>query len=279
MQKRIDNWGVLGGLAIIHLGALAAFVPQFFSWTAFFVMLGLIYATNGVGIAFCYHRLLTHRSMKVPKALEYFTALLGTLSLQGSPVDWVATHRIHHAYSDTGKDPHNSNLGFRWSHLQWLYLANQSLPSPELQERMAPELVADPYYRFLNKNFVLLQFVLAGVLFLAGGLPFVVWGMFVRLVFTYHLTWLINSAAHSTGYQTFRSNDRSRNCWWLGIIGWGEGWHNNHHAFPSSARHGLAWYEFDITWLTIRLLRACGVARDVRVPSRKLQNRLRLTRS
>ena len=275
-EKRVSNWGVLSGLAFIHLGALAAFDPHMFSWPAFFVMLGLIYLTNGLGIAFCYHRLLTHRSMKVPKPLEYLTAIFGTLSLQGSPIDWVATHRIHHAYSDTGKDPHDSNRGFSWSHLHWLYLANETLPSQGDQARLAPELHASPFYQFLGRYFWLLQLGLAAVLFLAGGLPFVVWGVLVRLVLTYHLTWFVNSAAHNWGYQTYRSNDRSTNCWWLGVLGWGEGWHNNHHAFPSSARHGLAWYEFDATWLTIKLFRALRIVSDVKLPSAALRQRLRM---
>jgi len=276
MSKNTRYWWTSLRLIGLHLGALAALIPNFFSWPAIFVMLALVYATSGLGIAFCYHRLLTHRSFKVPIALEYFTALLGTLTLQGSPLHWVGTHRIHHAYSDTDQDPHDSNRGLSWSHIQWLYMSNPRIPTKSDVLRMAPELGSNQFYALLDRNVLSLQIAVAIVLFAAGGISFVIWGVFVRLVLTFHVTWLINSAGHSSGYQTFRSHDRSMNCWWLTLLAWGEGWHNNHHAFPSSARVGLAWFEFDITWLTIALLRAVGIATGVKVPSDALQDRLRL---
>jgi stearoyl-CoA desaturase (delta-9 desaturase) len=133
--------------------------------------------------------------------------------------------------------------------------------------RLAPDLCKDPYYRFLESSNVLWQPIVGLALFALGGWPWVIWGVFVRIVFTYHITWLVNSAGHHFGYRSYRTNDESRNNWWVALLTWGEGWHNNHHAFPSSARHGLRWFELDTTWLTIRVLEAVALARDVCVPT------------
>ncbi|MDP9017723.1 MAG: fatty acid desaturase, partial [Candidatus Eremiobacteraeota bacterium] len=192
LKKKIENWPVFVGLAIIHIGALAALLPGMFSWSAIVVMLVLAYITGALGVTLNYHRTLTHRSLKMVKPLEYLTAVFATLSLQGGPIEWVATHRAHHAHSDSEKDPHNSNEGFRWSHLTWLYLANRAILTREQQLRMAHDIAAEPFYVFIDKYQLVLQAALALVLFAFGGLPWVIWGVFVRLVVTYHLTWLIN---------------------------------------------------------------------------------------
>jgi fatty-acid desaturase len=138
-------------------------------------------------------------------------------------------------------------------------------------------LTAIPYYVFLEHNQLQLQAALAFILFATGGWSWIVWGIFVRSVVVYHITWLVNSASHATGYRTYRTADRSTNCWWLALLGWGEGWHNNHHAFPSSARHGLRWYELDVTWITIRILAFAQLARDIKLPTPEMRRRLRLT--
>jgi stearoyl-CoA desaturase (delta-9 desaturase) len=148
--------------------------------------------------------------------------------------------------------------------------------APSERPRWAPDLIKSPFYRALEQYNVFAQLALAVVLFLIGGWSWVVWGIFARLVFTYHCTWLVNSASHAVGYRTFKTGDRSTNNWWVGILALGEGWHNNHHAFPFSARHGLRWFEFDATWLTIRLLRALRLARNVRIPTREMMARLSL---
>jgi stearoyl-CoA desaturase (delta-9 desaturase) len=256
-------------LAAIHLGALGVFFPALFSWPAVGVALALYYVTGGLGICLGYHRLLTHRSMRVPRALEYVLATFGVLALQGGPITWVATHRAHHAFSDTDRDPHNSRRGFWWSHMEWLYRSNPARLTAADERRFAPDLARDPYYRFLDANAALVQVALGVALLLAGGWPFVVWGIFLRLVVTYHATWLVNSAAHLTGYRWYRApgSDQSTNNWWVALVAWGEGWHSNHHAFPSSARHGMRWYEIDFTWMMIRALAFLGIAVDVRVPS------------
>ena len=258
-------------ILVVHLGACLAFAPAFFSWSALGVAVVLYYLTGGLGICLGYHRLLTHRSMRLARPLEYLVATLGVLALQGGPIAWVATHRAHHAYSDTPRDPHDSRRGFFWSHMEWLYRNNPARLSREDERRFSADLDADPYYRFLEKSAPWWQVGLAVAFFVIGGWPWVIWGVFVRLVLTWHATWLVNSAAHLRGYRTYRApgQDQSTNNWVVALLAWGEGWHNNHHAFPSSARHGLRWFEIDFTWLTIVLLAKLGIASDLKVPDRQ----------
>jgi fatty-acid desaturase len=264
------------GLLFLHLGALLAFVPAFFSWSALGVAVLLYWATGAIGICLCYHRILTHKSLQVPKPLEYAMAMLGALALQGGPVEWVSTHRAHHAKSDREGDPHSARRGLRWAHMDWLYLPNEYRLSVPEQRRLAPDLYAQPYYRFLEKTAILWQIVLGLVLLMLGGMPWLVWGLFVRVTVTYHLTWFVNSAAHFSGYRSFRTGDLSTNNWWVALLAWGEGWHNNHHAFPFSARHGLRWFELDLTWLTIKFLAALRLARDIKIPTPAMMKRLAL---
>lgn len=141
---------------------------------------------------------------------------------------------------------------------------------------MCPDLYADPFYRSLAYLHVPLQIALGLALLAIGGWPALVWGGFVRLVFTYHTTWLVNSASHATGYRTYRTTDRSTNAWWVALLSWGEGWHNNHHAFPFSARHGMAWWEIDVTWWHIKVLRVLHLVDRVLVPTQAMRDRLRL---
>jgi fatty-acid desaturase len=275
MTKNRFNWPTWTGLAVIHIGALAAFIPGTFSWSAVAVALFIYYLSGGIGISLCYHRLLTHRSLTVPKWLERFTALLGTLALQGGPIEWVSTHRIHHAYTDTDGDPHDAHRGLMWTHVDWLYQPNKNRPNLAEQQRYAQDLWVDPFYQFLGKYHVPLQILLGLVLFAIGGVSWLIWGTFVRLAVLYHVTWFVNSAAHEFGYQTYNTGDKSTNCWWVGFLTWGEGWHNNHHAFPFSARHGMNWFEFDPTWLVIKGLRAVGLATDVKIPTPAMKERLK----
>jgi sn-1 stearoyl-lipid 9-desaturase len=269
------NWPTWTGLAIIHLCALAAFIPGTFRWSAVAAALVIYYLTGGIGISLCYHRLLTHRSLSVPKWFEYICALLGTLALQGGPIEWVSTHRIHHAHTDTSEDPHDAHRGLLWTHVDWLYRPNKNRPGIAAQQRYAPDLWKQPYYRFLDRNALLLQALLGVVLLAVGGVSWLIWGIFVRLAVLYHVTWFVNSAAHRFGYQTYATGDQSTNCWWVGILTWGEGWHNNHHAFPFSARHGMRWFEVDPTWWAIRLFRLFGLARNIRIPTPAMQAKLR----
>ncbi len=257
------------GLVAIHIGALAAFLPAMFEWSAVLVAFAVLYVTGGLGIALCYHRALTHRALRLRKPLEYTLAIFGALALQGDPIRWVGTHRKHHAHSDVEGDPHGRNVGFRWAHIRWLYRPNTAMPQAGELRRYAPDLHAQPFYRALQYSHGALQLVLGLALFATGGWSWVVWGIFVRLVVSYHATWLVNSAAHHVGYRTYRTHDLSTNCWWVALISWGEGWHNNHHAFPYSARHGLRWFEFDPTWWNVRLLAFVRLADRVKLPPPK----------
>jgi fatty-acid desaturase len=260
-------WTNRAGLLGVHVGALAAFVPGTFHWSGPVVAGVLLYLTGGLGIALCYHRSLTHRGLRMRKPLEYVFAILGSLALQGDPIRWVATHRKHHAHSDTQGDPHGRNVSFRWAHVRWLTELNDALPTTDELARYAPDLQAQKFYRALEYLHLPLQLILAGLLFALGGWTWVVWGIFVRLVVSYHATWLVNSAAHSLGYRTYPTGDLSTNCWWVALISWGEGWHNNHHAFPYSARHGLRWFEIDPTWWSVKTMALLRLVDHVRIPT------------
>ena len=273
MSERTREWANRIGLGAIHACALAAFVPALFHWSGPVVAAALLWITGGLGITLCYHRTLTHRGLRLRKPLEYVLAIFGALALQGDPIRWVATHRKHHANSDRDGDPHGRNIGFRWAHIRWLYEPNTAMPGDEELRRFAPDLCASRFYRALQVMHVPLQFVLAGVLFALGGWTWVIWGIFVRLVISYHATWLVNSAAHSLGYRSFRTGDLSTNCWWVALISWGEGWHNNHHAFPYSARHGLRWFEIDPTWWSVKVLALLHLADRIKIPSPKALQR------
>jgi len=276
-RKARRDYAVGISLAVIHLGALGIFIPALFSWQAVAVAVTL-YVLTGFGITLGYHRLLTHRALALWKPAEYFVAVIGALALQGGPIEWVATHRAHHANSDREGDPHDAHRGMPWAHVEWLYRSNKYRVPFEERPRWAPDLQNDQFYVFLDRNHALAQVVLGLILLAIGGWSWVVWGIFARLVFTYHCTWLVNSASHALGYQTFRTGDRSTNNWFVAIIAFGEGWHNNHHAFPFSARHGLRWFEFDPTFWMIRVLGWIRVAKNVRIPTREMIQRLQAPR-
>jgi stearoyl-CoA desaturase (delta-9 desaturase) len=225
----------------------------------------LWWVSGSVGIGFTYHRLLTHRGFKVPKWLEYVGTVCGMLMSEGGAITWVAMHRIHHAHSDKpGQDLHTPKDGFWWSHMGWI-LCRLDLSYREMEQRYAPEMVADPVHLALNRLHVLPNILLGFALFALGGWSWLIWGMFVRLVVGLNTTWFVNSATHTWGYRTFETNEDSRNLWWVGLLAWGEGWHNNHHAFQRSARHGLAWWEFDANWVLIRSLAAVGLVSDIQL--------------
>ncbi len=258
------KWEIVAGIAAMHAGALLA--PFTFTWSAFWVFFVLQFLTGLLGITLCFHRLLAHRSFQVPKWLEYALTVCGSLALQGGPIKWVATHRVHHAFSDRPQDPHSPTRGFWWAHILWLFAYDEVLDHPTKCHRYAPELARDPVHRFIEKTFVWHTVALGVLLFAVGGLPWLVWGLFFRTTFVYHATWLVNSAAHLWGYQSYDTNEGSRNNWWVALVSYGEGWHNNHHAYLHSAAHGLRWWEVDITYLTIRALAWLKLATRIRMP-------------
>jgi stearoyl-CoA desaturase (delta-9 desaturase) len=260
-KLRLD-WASILFITAVHLGAMLALLPSNFSWAAIGLMIFLHWVTGGLGITLGWHRLVAHRSFQTPKWLEYLLVFFGTLACEGGVSDWVGLHRHHHMYSDMELDSHNSNLGFWWSHIGWFL---HEVPALRQIDRYTKDIADDPVYQFLDKYYLPIQIVLATVLYLIGGWSFVVWGVFARLVLVYHCTWLVNSATHQFGYRTHESGDRSANCWWVALLTYGEGWHNNHHACQSSARHGWQWWEIDLTWITIWLLKSVGLASKVRL--------------
>ncbi len=263
------NWVNVLFFGAVHLVALSA--PWFFSWKAVGVMLALHWLFGSVGICLGYHRLLSHRSLQVSRPVEYALALVGALAVQGGPVFWVGNHRQHHGFTeDEERDPYSSRRGFWWSHMGWiLYSLPEQRPNQfnsSYYSRFAPDLARDPVYRFMDKWFLAFQIPLAALLYLVGSWPFVIWGVVVRAVFLWHSTWLINSASHKWGYRNFQSKDDSRNLWWAAILTYGEGWHNNHHSYPNVAKAGLRWWEVDMTWWSIQVLRKLGLVQKITLP-------------
>jgi len=261
------NWPTTVILVLIHIGALAAFF--FFTWKALIATVFLYWVATGLGISMGYHRLHTHRSYKVPRWMEYFFAVCGTLTLEGGPIFWTAIHRIHHQRSDQPGDPHSPREGAWWAHVGWILVGETKHNNTMLLGKYAPDLAKDRFYVWLNNYHWVPNVALAVLLYAVGGLPFLLWAGFFRIVFGLHATWLVNSATHMWGGRRFATRDDSRNNWWVALISFGEGWHNNHHAHPTSARHGLAWYEFDPSWLQIKLLKALGLAKSIQVASVK----------
>jgi stearoyl-CoA desaturase (delta-9 desaturase) len=255
--------------SIVHAGALAA--PFFFTWKALGLFVGMYWLTGGLGICLGYHRLLTHGSFQTYRPVRWFFAFLGGLAGEGSAVIWVANHRKHHAHSDKEDDPHSPRDGAWWSHMLWFMPNFGRKWHDDMGRHYAPDLVKDPMIRFLDKTFLLWFVVLAAVMWSVGyfcwdaytAWSFVVWGMFVRMVWVYHVTWAVNSATHMWGYRNYETSDDSKNLWWVGLLAWGEGWHNNHHAYQRMARHGHKWWEIDLTYYSIWALEKVGLAWNV----------------
>ena len=272
--RRLKPW-TIGVVCVIHLLALAA--PFSFTWTGLAMFIVMYWITGALGITLCYHRLLTHRSYKTPKIVEYALTFFACSALQGGPISWVATHRLHHKESDHEKDPHTPNEGFLWSHILWNFFNIPQFERYEEFRHMARDLDRDPVHRFYEVMFFPIWLGIALAMFGIGfafggwqlGLSLVVWGCFLRTISVWHSTWLVNSATHMWGYRRYLTADDSRNNWWVALVTFGEGWHNNHHADQRSAAHGHKWYEVDMTYWTINVMKWVGLARDVVTPKSK----------
>jgi stearoyl-CoA desaturase (delta-9 desaturase) len=267
-ERRI-NWPNALWLSAVHLGCLAA--PFVFSWEGLALAIVLHWFTGGIGICLGFHRHLTHLSFNTYKPVRWLIAFIGGLAGEGSSIDWVANHRKHHAHSDQEGDPHSPHEGPWWSHMFWLMFWRGPQAHAEHIKHWAPDLAKDPVlrwigYMFLPSHFAL-GFALMGAGYAYGGwymaMSFLVWGVFLRLAFVLHATWFVNSASHMWGYKNYETTDDSRNNWWVALITYGEGWHNNHHKYPRMAPHGHKWWEIDVTYTTIRLMQLCGLAWDV----------------
>ena len=194
-----------------------------------------------------------------------FLTLCGTLALEGGPIFWVATHRIHHQHSDHEGDPHSPREGTYWAHMGWILTGKAMHHDTQVLRRYVPDLAKDQFHVGLTTWHWVPQVVVGLGLLAFGGIPYVLWGVFFRTVFGLHCTWLVNSATHIWGSRRFQTRDDSTNNWWVALLSFGEGWHNNHHAHPVSARHGLAWYELDVNWINIKTLETLGLVWDVKV--------------
>ena len=266
--KRFDLPNV-AGIVLVHLLAIGAFFT--FSWSGLAICLVLVFTTACLGITLGYHRLFAHRSYQAPKAVEYLLAFFGSLALQGGPIKWVTTHRVHHKAADKPTDPHNSVKGFLWSHMLWICYKNPRVSRLVETGKLARDISQDRYMQFLERFFPLLYVLLAIALFVAGwlvggvylGLSWALWGCALRTVYTWHTTWLVNSATHYWGYRNYDSPDKSRNTWWVALLTFGEGWHNNHHAHQRCAKAGHRWFELDVTYGVIKLMTLLGLAKNV----------------
>ena len=258
------SWITTVFMVIFHIGAVAALFM--FSWKALVLALVLWWVAGSLGIGMGYHRLLTHRSYKTPKWVEYVLTVCGTLALEGGPIFWVATHRVHHQNTDQKDDPHSPRDGGLWAHMGWI-MTGQAMHSNSAQLLpYVPDLRKDKFHVWISRWHWVPLTVLGVILLAVGGWQFVMWGIFLRTAVGLHFTWLVNSATHMWGSQRFLTGDDSKNSFWVAILTFGEGWHNNHHAHPQSARHGLAWYELDVNWYGISALRMLGLARHVKLP-------------
>jgi stearoyl-CoA desaturase (delta-9 desaturase) len=244
----------------------AALVPALMEVSAAdLALLVGMYLLTGFGITVGFHRLLTHRSFATHRPVGYLLAVLGSMALQGSVIDWVADHRKHHAHSDRPGDPHSPHLDegvlrSLWhAHVGWLFTGQGRAD----HARYAPDLLDDPGMRAIDRGFVGLVALSFALPFALGGVSGLLWGGFVRVFLFHHATFSINSICHFFGSRRFSVDDHSGNVGWLAPFSLGESWHHNHHAFPRSAAHGLRWWEVDPSGLLIRGLRRLGLAWNV----------------
>ena len=284
-------WRYALPIGILHLLSLAVFWPWLFSWTGVVLLVVGIYFYGGLGINIAYHRLLTHRSFQCPPWWERFLVIVGLCCLEDAPGSWVATHRLHHNDSDTEPDPHSPLVSFFWSHMGWLLVENREIRCLSAYDRYARDVLRDPFYMRLQRTLLPIWIYLAHamVYFLAGlvvgrvaagnwlaglqfGLSLLVWGVIVRTVCVWHISWTVNSLSHMFGYRSYQTHENSRNNWLVALLTSGEGWHNNHHADPASASNSRRWWEIDLMYWVIRLMEVCGLAWEV-VRPRHLRQR------
>lgn len=282
------NQRILTVIFGLHLLALLACVPWLFSWSGLAWAVAGLYLFGTLGINIGYHRLLTHRGFSCPLWLEHMLTILGGCCLQGTPMAWVAIHRMHHQHSEEPDDPHSPRAGFFWSHMGWFLIYDPAIYNIGIYDRYARDLFQDRFYKLLERPRVwrtiqLVQWLaFLGVGTLVGalttwnlwgavqlGLSWLVWGVIVRTVAVWHITWSINSVTHLWGYRRYSTPDDSRNNWFVGLVSNGEGWHNNHHAEPRSVKNGHRWWELDVSYLTVRVLASVGLTWDLVTPRRR----------
>jgi fatty-acid desaturase len=289
VNRRRIVWPYAIAVGVYHLVALLALLPWFFSRTGVALVILGLYVFGTLGINLCYHRLLTHRGLVCPKWLEHLFAILAVCCMQDTPARWVAVHRRHHEHADRQDDPHSPLVDFFWGHVGWMLVENRDLVRLGIYDRYAKDILRDPFYRRMERTplYPAILFGSWAVFFLGGfaadllsggtlaeaaqfGTSVLIWGVFVRTVVVWHITWSVNSAAHLWGYRSYETGEQSRNNWLVALISNGEGWHNNHHADPRSARHGHSRWEIDVVFATVWVLERLGLAMDVWRPNPRL---------
>lgn len=274
-------WPYAISIGVFHVLSLLVVLPWLFTWAGAIVMVVGVFFF-GQGINLCYHRLLTHRSFVTPKWLERTFVIIALCCLQDTPGKWVAIHRYHHKHSDHQPDPHSPLVGFLWAHIGWLIVRNPGAHNIGVYRKYAKDVLSDPFYLRLEKSLLWVWIYLAhaAVFTLAGaglgwlvggdlatavrfGASMLVWGVILRTVVVWHITWSVNSLTHLFGYQRYETGENSRNNWLVGLLAVGEGWHNNHHHDPASASNQHRWWEIDPTYYVIRGLELVGLAKKV----------------
>lgn len=282
VRRKQVLWLYVAAFATIHVLALLAFVPWLFSWTGLAIcLLGIHFV--GHGITLCYHRLLTHRSFRTPKWVERLLVVNAMFNMEDTPAKWVAWHRMHHLFSDEQQDPHSPLVNWFWGHMGWLTIHNVGTHDISAYHKYARDILQDPFYLALEKNRWLSVAIYAGHAAILTAIGYglglglwgrhaagvqlaasvLVWGVFVRTVAVWHITWSVNSLTHLFGYRSYETADNSRNNWFVALLTVGEGWHNNHHHDEASASNQHRWWEFDVVYYEIRLLEMLGLASHV----------------
>jgi fatty-acid desaturase len=285
------NWRYAVTVGSHHLLALLAFNSWFFSRTGVALAVIGVYVFGAAGINLCYHRLLSHRSFSCPLWLEHSFAIIAVCCVQDTPARWVATHRLHHHRADDQADPHSPLVNLFWSYIGWLFIENTDLKRGIAYDRYARDIIRDRFYRWIERFVVWITLAQSLAYFAAGaliglllgetiaealrfGASLWLWGVVIRTVLVWHVTWCGNSFPHLFGYRNYETNDNSRNNAWVAILTSGEGWHNNHHAEPSSASNQRHWWEIDLTYQLLRLLMLVGLAWNVQLPNRAVSRRV-----
>ena len=265
---------VIIGMSVFHLACLAVFVTGVSP--AALIVAFVMYVMRGMGVTAGYHRLLAHRSFKTNRVVQFILALFGSLAVQGGPLWWVAHHREHHAETDTQEDIHSPVTRGMWAaHLGWM-MSDEAFNEKGTNSR---DLHKFPEIKFLQRHYVWLIVGQMALLYGLGaylgatspelgtsGPQMLVWGFFVSTVVTWHVTFCVNSVCHRWGGRPYDTGDASTNNVFIGILAFGEGWHNNHHYYANSARHGLRWWQLDVTWYLIKALSWVGLASDLKIP-------------
>ncbi len=273
-SARPQVWSVIIGMLIFHLACFGVIFTGV-SATAIWVAVGM-YVFRGLGITVGFHRLLSHRAFKTNRFVQFVLALLGSLAVQGGPLWWVAHHRAHHATTDTEADVHSPVTHGMWqAHMGWMMM-DEAFNEKGTNSR---DLHKYPEIKWLQRQYVWLIAAQIAALYGFGawlgaaypelgtsGAQLVVWGFFISTVFTWHVTFMVNSVCHRWGSQAYDTGDASTNNVFIGVLGFGEGWHNNHHFYPNSARHGLRWWQIDISWYLIKAMSWVGLAHDLKLP-------------